>query len=1305
MGRVKEFSDFNFKSLDKEHEENSSRIKKVSRKDIAIIGISAKMPLADNLEEFWNNIKNGKDCIRGMNKERQKDCDSYLYFLNKSLMDIQYEEGASIDDIDKFDYEFFRISPKEASLIDPNQRLFLQIAWSALEDSGYIGESLKGSRTGVFLGFASDPEYKDMIENINPELLYTALPGNIRSIIASRISYILDLRGPSMIIDTACSSSLVAVHQACQSIRNEECDMAIAGGVQVHLLPFRKTRVGIESSDMRTKTFDMASDGTGAGEGVIAFILKPLYMAERDGDNVYAVIKGSAVNQDGSSIGITAPNVAAQESVLVSAWRDAGIDADTITYIEAHGTGTKLGDPIEIDAINRAFVRFTAKKQFCAVSSVKSNIGHLDNSAGAAGLLKAVLSLKNRQLAPNLHFNRPNEKINFVNSPVYVNNDLQDWDSNNLPRRCGVSSFGMSGTNCHIVLEEYFKSQGESLKNCDKSHILLLSTKNRYSLVELIKKYLVYFSKPQSESISNICYTSCAGREHYNLRLAVILKESGDFISKFSKLNLERENFLDIEGVFFGEHRVIAAEDEKTKAGDITEKEKSELTRRFHAKASKGEIRLKEICELYVAGADINWKALAFDKPMKRVALPAYPFKPMRCWLDIPLADMQNIGVDTKDIFHTTKWEIDELRPIERNDRSGKVLIIKTDSNNLSNLLTDKLKGVYEQVIEANISNGFKQLSPDVYCIQNIEEDFVKIFEIIKKHNIKNVIHAVMLSQGVESSDEYILRKRQSIGLYSLLNTIKGIVRNEIRYELEMTIITDYAHAVVEDQHSVLPENSMLFGMAKSIKWEYPNIICKCIDIDNNTDINKMAEEIKAKSGSFVTAYRNNNRYSEKVVQVKLNTDSFETVKIKDNGTYVISGGVGRIGLEMAKYLASKKSVNLILINRSKFPERDQWDSVIQDKPMDVQAERIKEIRFIESLGSSVILHNADISDENQLKAALEYIRNKFGRIDGLIHGAGIGVGLTGVPTDLDSEEIYEQVLSAKVRGTWLLSKLTENDKLDFFIMFSSAITLIGGVGSGSYTAANYYLDSFAGYMTAKGRKALTINWPAWNKDKLIEKLKINENKQIMKIISPDMAIMAFHKALHSSFNRIIIGEFNYKGSLFDMQEHLPFTFTEKLASAINRQIELQRLSKNNKAETKEMKLTGSSKGIYSDIEKRIANIWREVLGFDEISINSNFFEIGGDSLMLVKAQKLMEIEFPGKIKLPDFFAYSTINKLAKFITGFEQKEADAQGDVPDLKPDNKDEIYKLIKDIESGNIDIENAINIYGMLEVNNGK
>ncbi|HOQ01194.1 MAG TPA: beta-ketoacyl synthase N-terminal-like domain-containing protein [Acetivibrio clariflavus] len=520
----------------------SSEVKNHNINDIAIIGIGAKLPLADNIDEFWENIIKGKDCIREFPDTRKRDIDNFFAHIGQSDENIQYINGAYLDEIDKFDYEFFRLTPIEARLMDPNQRLFLQTAWEAIEDSGYGGKKIIGTNTGVYVGYIGAVEeykYKQLCSDDSNSFNAASVPGNLSSIIPSRISYLLDLKGPSMIVDTSCSSSLLAVHLACQGIKNGDCDMAIAGGIRLNLVPIvKKEKLGMESSDGKTRSFDDRSDGTGIGEGVIAILLKPLHKALEDKDNIYAVIKGSSINQDGTSIGITAPNVDAQADVIVKAWNEANIDPETISYIETHGTGTKLGDPIEIEGINKAFSRYTDKKQFCAIGSVKANIGHLYQAAGIVGLLKVVLALKNKQIPPLANFCFPNRKINFEQTPVYINDRLTNWECDKLPRRAGVSSFGFSGTNCHVVLEEadrYYDC--ESLNDCDNfsSQVLTLSAKSEAALMRLVQLHRNYIKKNDRVNLQNICYTANTGRGHYNYRLILKLKDVNDYRNKIEK--------------------------------------------------------------------------------------------------------------------------------------------------------------------------------------------------------------------------------------------------------------------------------------------------------------------------------------------------------------------------------------------------------------------------------------------------------------------------------------------------------------------------------------------------------------------------------------------------------------------------------------------------------------------------------------------------------------------------------------------------------------------------------------------------
>lgn len=611
-------------SFDMEEDDSEKvKIKESSLQDIAVIGMSVCLPGADHIDQFWRSLAEGEDLVVPFPEERKRDLRDYAERIGLDLDHTDFFKGAYLPEIDKFDYPFFRLSPREAGLMNPNQRLFLETAWKTIEDAGYGGGQLKGTKAGIFLGYCADAfhDYKKLIENLDPTGVSMAVPGNLSSVIAGRISYLLDLKGPAITVDTACSSSLVAIHLACQALRSGDCDTALAGSVKTLVFPADTgIRIGIESSDGRAKSFDHGSDGTGMGEGTAAVMLKPLARAILDGDSIYAVIKGSAVNQDGSSIGLSAPNVAAQEEVIADAWMNAGIDPETISYIEAHGTGTKLGDPIEIEGIHRAFRRFTSRKQFCAVGSVKSNLGHLDNAAGVVGFVKACLALKHNQLPPSLHFNRPNASIDFIESAVYVNRRLKHWEDEGHPRRCGVSSFGLSGTNCHVVLEEapvlegthdtmMFTNRPGPNSNDSEQYLFTLSTQSLSSLSELVNAYADMLSDDDRHwNIRDLCYTASLGRSHFSYRLAFVVKNVDEVMEHLRRLQLNSELLSSL-----------------TACNPETTSRKNECW---------DELSLQEVRDLYILGADIPWSLLYRSGTYRRVHLPSYPFDKHRCWVE-----------------------------------------------------------------------------------------------------------------------------------------------------------------------------------------------------------------------------------------------------------------------------------------------------------------------------------------------------------------------------------------------------------------------------------------------------------------------------------------------------------------------------------------------------------------------------------------------------------------------------------------------------------------------------------------------
>ncbi|WCM63688.1 amino acid adenylation domain-containing protein [Paenibacillus polymyxa] len=611
-------------------------------KDIAIVGISLNLPGASTTEQFWEHIIQGDDCIVNFSEQRKQDAKDYLSALNWNKSEEDFVEGGYLDEIDKFDYSFFNLSPAEANYMDPNQRLFLQTAWHAIEDAGYAGERIRGSKVGVYVGFSKvGYDYERLISKENSDKFHQYIVGNLPSILASRISYFLDLKGPAVSVDTACSSSLVAIHLACKGLASGDCEMALAGGIRTALLPV-ETGLGMESPRGKARTFDADADGTAIGEGVAAVMLKPLGKALQDGDHIYAVIKGSAINQDGTTVGITAPNPAAQAEVVQAAWKDADIHPETLSFIEAHGTGTKLGDPIEIAGLTQAFEKYTNKKQFCAIGSVKTNIGHLFEAAGIASLIKAVIMLQTKKNPPLVHFKKSSTHISFERSPFYVSTIAEKMDSKEVPMRCGISSFGFSGTNAHVVLEQFVETRAkkESSTESDKLHLLTLSAKSEEALRKLVKLYIDYLQSNPSVSLQQMCYTAFIGRAHLEYRLAAIASKPEDLLYMLVGWvsGQTKENESDI---YTGMYRRNMDGDLAIQSGDkgvskttVIRETVAQIIADMQENEQSDRESLHKLGELYVHGATLPIEAFYATNDDKRtIPLPLYPFEKNRCWL------------------------------------------------------------------------------------------------------------------------------------------------------------------------------------------------------------------------------------------------------------------------------------------------------------------------------------------------------------------------------------------------------------------------------------------------------------------------------------------------------------------------------------------------------------------------------------------------------------------------------------------------------------------------------------------------
>lgn len=603
--------------------------------EIAIIGVSGRYPMAENLEEYWENLKSGRDCITEVPIERWDYHEYYHHDPGEAKNGKIYcKWGGFLDGATRFDPLLFNISPREAELMDPQERIFLETAWATLEDSGYtrkqlqkLGSKFGKANVGVFVGVTTNT-----YQLWGPEEWrkgHFVVPKSLAWTIASRVSYVLNLHGPSLAVDTACSSSLTAIHLACQSLKKGECRMAIAGGVNLYLHPAKymeMCQVGMLSPTGKCNSFGENGNGFVPGEGVGAVLLKPLTAALRDGDYIYAVIKGSSINHGGTTNGYTVPNPTAQAELIINALTQAKVDPRTISYIEAHGTGTALGDPIEISGLTKAFREFTDTQQFCSIGSVKSNIGHLEAAAGIAGLTKIILQMKHGYLAPSLNATKLNQNINFEESPFSVQQKLEPWKPAltteggvecQYPRRAALSSFGAGGSNAHLIVEEYPRASSPG-SSANEPQLIVLSAKTEERLRTYAGLLAQFLEKNADEYLlSDIAYTLQIGREAMEERLAIISDSISHLCRKLKdyQMGIKDDCYCgNIKNKQFAADLFLKGDEGEAFLQQVIENQ-----------------NLKKLAQLWVLGIEIDWNLIHHNS--KRVPLPTYPFAGTTYWI------------------------------------------------------------------------------------------------------------------------------------------------------------------------------------------------------------------------------------------------------------------------------------------------------------------------------------------------------------------------------------------------------------------------------------------------------------------------------------------------------------------------------------------------------------------------------------------------------------------------------------------------------------------------------------------------
>ncbi|QUH28423.1 SDR family NAD(P)-dependent oxidoreductase [Vallitalea guaymasensis] len=1271
---------------DKESKERVNNVPKhYGEKDVAIIGIGIDLPCAKNIDEYWEMIINGVSVVREIPEERAKDLRKHFRYLGMEKDNIRFNKCAYLDEINKFDYELFNMSPREAKLIDPINRLFLQCCNSAIEDAGYGGLKIRGSNTGVFLGYTANLGnlYSRILYELDAELFGESLPVNQVSMAASRIAYVNDLKGPTMVIDTACSSSLVAMHTACQQIRSGECDMALVGGASITMSPLAGGfTVGFESSEEKTRSFSEGAMGTAVGEGVGAILLKPLSKALEDKDSVYGVIKGSSSNQDGSSFGIAAPNYLAQSEVIQKAWLQSGIEPETISYIEAHGTGTALGDPIEVKGITHAFQAFTDKKQFCALGTIKPNIGHLNEASGISGIIKVLLMMKYRELPPTVFFQEPNQNIDFINSPVYMSALKREWKREDTPRRAGITGLGMSGTNCHIVLEEPPKIEYEEMIE-DTPTVFVISAKYQEGLKILAQNLIQWLCSNEEKNLYDVLYTLATGRGHYNYRVGFRVNSINELISSLEAyLNGDDDNYRIHQGKY-----AIVSENKKVRQDfELTVEEHKVLNHKaeklledvIHNRDKKS---MEKLLEAYTKGADIDWLQL-YNKEGYHLHLPTYPYKKEYCWFPPPSDPDEIESVNFDSFYYTMKWMREDYGESNLDgSQTGKTYLLFHSSyfamHHMAELLTER--GI--NVIQVFLGETYEKVDDSIYRINNSIESCVQLFEAINSYDIDKIIHLASISEennkrenaNIMDNTEYEqIEESLDNGFYHIINLIKAMINTHYSKNLELIILSQCAYSISKKEKVLYPENAVVLSIGKVIEQEYPNIECRAIDIQDAQDMPLAVDEILTKDRKlYLVGFREGIRYVECFTE--------ETVMpqgdiIREDGNYIVTGGLGDIGIETAKYLSVKGCSSVTLLGRSGFLPREEWNS---PDLSDEHKKKTAILREIEENGVRVLIYAVDISDYEGMKQVYQQIKEEVGRVHGIFHSAGIAGA--GYILRKEKEE-FAQVLAPKVRGTWIIDQLTKDEKLDFIMLYSSAVTFSGEAGQSDYVGANSYLDAFVDYRNARGDRTYVINWVSWKETGMSVRYGINVDT-ITKAITTSQAIYYLDRLLQSPVRKVIIGQYNINENLLVISDYSRNRISEDIQEKMDhlKKIYMNRhkgdriltedgfevaqvkkgklliLPHSEKTSHLDMidELNIDNKVISNeieDIQDNLCKIYSKILGYDDIDIYDNFFEMGGDSILLTRMHGYIDNLYSDIVNVANLFEYTSIYTLSEFI-------------------------------------------------------
>ncbi len=990
--------------------------------DVAIIGIAGRYPGAADLDAFWQLLAHGRDAIGDLPSSRARpDWPTHLM------------KGAFLDGVDEFDPLLFGIAGRDADLMDPQERLFLEVVWQTLDDAGYPRTRLRAahnSRVGVFAAtMYSEYPFFGVEQSTRGRLVSTdsSVAG-----IANRVSHALDLRGPSMTVDTMCSGSLTALHLAVASLRAGECALALAGGVNLSLHPnkfIEQARMRMTSHDHRCRAFGDGGDGFAPGEGVGAVLLKPLAAALADGDRVHAVIKGTAVNHGGRTNGYTVPDPAAQAEVIADALARAGVDPATVGYVEAHGTGTRLGDPVEIAGLERVFAGLPPAS--CAIGSVKSNIGHLEGAAGIAGVSKVVLQLRHRTLVPTLHVDRPNPAIDWDRTPFRLQRDLTPWPRRSAtPLRACVSSFGAGGSNAHVVVQEAPPAPARTAVP-PGPYVVVLSARDERGLRQAARRLAdTIEARGDSLPLADVAYTLQVGREPLPHRLAVVVTGRDEVIDALRRY------------VGGDEGPVVVGRAARRATGDGV----------GDGVGDPHPDDLRALATRWVSGAEVDWSSRHRRGSVRLVGLPSYPFARNAHWVPEAPATLDGPALLRKTWGRT---ETPVVTPVR-----GTVWCLHGAGQDAMTLALAHTFGTGVALVRMDVSHE------PAFATEDDAARFVRD-ALATTPDLAGVVDLTDLTDAGDQSwparlavIRELAAARRAVRLLHLVSGVYDPPEPTGSGEPEPTLV-----------------GASLAGFVWAAAAESRTLTATVVDLDLG-DPHRAAGAVRAEwssvDGEALVCWRAGHRFAPDLTPARL---PGTTPRLDPDRCYVVSGGTGGIGAAVATHLAERGARAIALLGYRDLPPRERWHTAQLDGH---QRGVVAQVRLLEQRGVRVNVHCGPL-ESAPLAAFLSRVRAELGPVGGIVHCAG-RMAKVGSLSHKDRESVAA-VLTPKIDGIRTLTRLCQDDQPAFVVSFSSlaAVSPRLAVGVADYAAANAYLDRHASTSARTGASGMcSINWPSW---------------------------------------------------------------------------------------------------------------------------------------------------------------------------------------------------------------------------------